>query len=67
MERQIILSKPIKMRVAVNGGTMQYIEAQIKELREIADKYNCDIQIDITVRDDYKSYKELIKENKEWI
>lgn len=67
MERQIILSKPIKMRVAVNGGTMQYIEAKIKELREIADKYNCDIQIDITVIDDYKSYKGLIKENKEWI
>lgn len=63
MNNRLYLEKPIKMRVAIDGGSIQEIEAKVKELREIASKYNCDIHIDATVIDNLKSYKELIMED----
>ena len=63
MDTRSYLQKPIEMRVAINGGgSMQEIEAKIKELRGIASKYNCNIKLDVVIREDFKSYKELIKE-----
>ena len=62
MNNRLYLEKPIKMRVAIDGGSMQEIEAKIKELRGIASKYNCNIKLDVVIREDFKSYKELIKE-----
>lgn len=63
MDNRLYLQKPIEMRVAIkDGGNMQEIEAKIKELREIANKYNCNIKLDVVITEDFKSYKELIKE-----
>ena len=63
MNNRLYLEKPVKMRVAIDGGSIQEIEAKVKELREVASKYNCDIHIDATVIDNLKSYKELIIED----
>lgn len=63
MDNRLYLQKPIEMRVAIKDGVnMQEIEAKIKELREIANKYNCNIKLDVVITEDFKSYKELIKE-----
>lgn len=68
MDNRLYLQKPIEMRVAImDGGNVQEIEAKIKELREIANKYNCNIKLDVVITENFKSYIELIRSIKTWI